>query len=129
VKIKSIVNNPPQYFEITHEEFVYYERYKDISIGFNDFFAEFKVQGQHNSRSRKNRIGSKLKYEFILPEELIDSDDEEVDIELVDDEAQSPTFLPQFEQLTLQSQASSSATASCSSEEQNQMRAVNILHR
>ncbi len=114
------VNNPPMYFEITHEEFVLYESYKDLSSSFQAFFSEFKAQGQHNSRSRQNRIGSKLKYEYILPEELetdsdSDSDYDKVEIELVEDE--TPTFLPQFEQLTLQTQASSASSVTYSSPE------------
>lgn len=111
------VNNPPPYFEITNEEYALYVKYKDMASCFQEFFSEFKAQGQANSRSRKHRMGSKLKYEYLLPEERMDSTDEDdVEIEIVEDTTQSQAVLTQFEKSTLQPIASSS-TSSASSDE------------
>lgn len=96
-----ITNN---YFDISYEEYILFERYKGTSIDFDHFFSLFKAEGQNHLKPPKVRLESLLKYQYEDPQ----CDD--VLVVLVDDE--DKVFIPQFQHLSLQAQDSSSSTSS-----------------
>ncbi|MBI2791673.1 MAG: hypothetical protein HYX61_06925 [Gammaproteobacteria bacterium] len=100
----NIITN--KYFDLSYEEYLFYERYKGRSIDFHHFFGAFIAQGQNHLKPPKERLESLLKYQYEDPQ----CDD--VFVVLVDDE--SPAFLPQFQSLSVEPQGTSVSTSSCS---------------
>lgn len=98
-------NATNNYFDISYEEYLLYERYKGMSIDFHHFFAAFKAQGQNHLKPPKERLESLLKYQFEEPKE------DDVLVVLVEDE--SPAILPQFENLSLVPVDTSVSTSFC----------------